>query len=80
MTSGSFLSSYFTIHNRIKRIIFQASDMAKRLSINFLAILYRDIAKTEDFRKRYLYHIRVADKICCLRPTRIRLHLGIGPI
>ena len=35
---------------------------------------YRDIARTEDFRKPYLYLLKVLDKICCLRPTRIRLH------
>jgi hypothetical protein len=54
--------------------VFQASDIAKRLRINVLVISYRDISRTEDFRKRYLYFLKVVDKICCLRPTRIRLH------
>jgi hypothetical protein len=35
---------------------------------------HRDISKTEDFRKRYLYLLKVVDKICYLRPTWIILH------
>ena len=33
-----------------------------------------DIARNTDFRQRYLCLLEVVDKICCLRPTRIRLH------
>ena len=52
----------------VKRVIFQASDMAKILRI------CRDIARNKDFRQRYLCLPEVVDKICCLRSTRIRLH------
>jgi hypothetical protein len=37
-------------------------------------VIYRDIARTEDFRRRHLNLLKVVDKICCLRATRIRLH------
>ena len=49
----------------VKRVIFQASDMAKILRL---------IARNKDFRQRYLCLPEVVDKICCLRSTRIRLH------
>jgi hypothetical protein len=35
---------------------------------------YRHRARTEDFRKRYLCPPKVVAKICCLRPTRLKLH------
>ena len=57
----------------VKRVIFQASDMAKILRINVLAFC-RDIARNKDFRQRYLCLPEAVDKICCLRSTRIRLH------
>ena len=34
----------------------------------------RDITRNKDFRQRYLCLLEIVDKICCLRPTRIRLH------
>ena len=41
----------------LKEFVFQASDIA-------------NISRTEDFRKRYLYLLKVVDKICCfIRPT-----------
>ena len=48
--------------------------MAKILRINVLVISRRYIARNTDFRQRYLCLLEVVDKICCLRPTRIRLH------
>ena len=70
LASHYFCSKYL---DRVKLVIFQASDIAKRLSINAL-VIYRDIARTEDFRRRHLNLLKVVDKICCLRATRIRLH------
>jgi hypothetical protein len=73
----TLVSQYFCFKylHRVRLVIFQASDIAKRLGINFLVILQRYcIARTEDFRRRYLYLLKVVDKIYCLRATRIRLH------
>jgi hypothetical protein len=66
-------SRYFCFKHfdRVKRVIFQASDIAKSISV---LLIFKDIARTEDFRKRYLYLLKVVDEICCLRTTRIKLN------
>jgi hypothetical protein len=69
-------SHYFCFKylDRVKIVIFQASDCSHEdLALTSLWF-YRNIARTEYFRWRYLYILKVVDKICCLRPTRIRLH------
>jgi hypothetical protein len=50
-------SRYFCFKylDRVKRVISQPRDIAKRLSINVLVILLTDRARNEDFRKLYLY-------------------------
>ena len=60
--------------DRVKRTIFQASEIVKRLMIfNVLVNLWR-ISGNEQLRNRYPYHFKDVGKICCLRPTRTMLN------
>ena len=73
-------SRYFCFKylDSVKSVIIHASDTAKRLSINVLVILWIstiNISTTEGFTSRncYLYLLKVADKLCCLRPWPTRV-------
>ena len=66
----TWLDVTFVLNNLIalKKVTIQASDIAKTLSNDFV-ILYTDIARAEDFRKRYLFLFKIVDNMCYLRPT-----------
>ena len=50
----------------LKELFFRPVTKLKDLTLTSLCF-HRYIARTEDFRKRYPYLLKVLDKICCLR-------------
>ena len=71
----SWLRVTFVLNTLIalKELFFRPVTWRKYLGLTSLWFC-RDIARNTDFRQRYLCLLEVVDKICCLRPTRIRLH------
>jgi hypothetical protein len=62
------VSFVFKYLYHVKIVIFHASDIILKS-----LLFYRNISRTEDFRNRYLYLLKVVEKIRCLRPTCIIL-------
>ena len=74
----SWLRVTFVLNTLIalKELFFRPVTWRKYLGLTSLWFC-RDIARSKDFRQRYLCLSEVVeeeDKICCLRSTRIRLH------